>query len=209
MFLTRTVQASRLTLKGRCRAFSELAKAIRQFREDEEKEKTILEPEFGDFMVVHTEGTAMLELSKEYDGETINVFMDVRKGQEEDNFEDEEEIDEEVNEEEGGEVSMEFEVEISKETTGNRLMFDCIARGGDLEITDISIISEPDEMQDEAYNTVPAIRLSEEVIDGFYDYLAERGVDEKLAEYLCDAADQVDTIECANWAARVEAFLEK
>jgi len=168
-----------------------------------------LDPEFGDFMVVHTEGTAMLELSKEYNGETINVYMDVRKGQEEDNFDEEEEIDEEPDEDEEGEVSMEFEVEISKETTGSRLMFDCIARGEDLEITDISISSEPDEFQDEAYNTVPAIRLSEDVIDGFYDYLAERGVDEKLAMYLCDAADQVDTIECANWAARVAEFLEQ
>lgn len=190
-------------------------RALRDFREDEKESVGDLEiPEsYKDFAVSHEPGTTILELEKSFQNETVTVRVDVTAIENEENEampeeEDAPEVAGENGENEDEELEaqvLRFEVELSKPGTDKKLTFDCMNRQEYFEITEVTIAD--DNVDEDVYQTVPTIRMSEDAVTGFEDYLTERGFDTDLMEFMWNTADTIESAEVQRWARNVEDFL--
>jgi len=198
------------------RSFCALKKSIKEMlAETEEESKQELEKTFEGFEVVHTPGSAIIEMVKSSDNETITVRSDVRAGAAEaldmDGFE---ELEEGAANGESGEdvdignpLELRFDVHVSKENCENEMTFECVFRQDEFEIVDLAV--GPEEVGEDDYVSVPTYRFPEEIVEDLYVYLEERGVTNDLACFLADSAETIHGMELHNLVKQVDDFLEK
>eukprot|EP00471_Norrisiella_sphaerica_P006810 CAMPEP_0184480762 /NCGR_PEP_ID=MMETSP0113_2-20130426/2292_1 /TAXON_ID=91329 /ORGANISM="Norrisiella sphaerica, Strain BC52" /LENGTH=201 /DNA_ID=CAMNT_0026859475 /DNA_START=111 /DNA_END=716 /DNA_ORIENTATION=+ len=194
---------------GSIRQFS-LKVSIKDFM-DEAKETEALQEKFEGFDVLHESGSAIIELKKELEKETITVRADVRAGISEDSDLLNEDLEgkdgEEIEDRENTELR--FDVHVTKPSSTNELTFECVLRADEdeFEITDIAF--GPEEVDEDDYTHVPAYRFTDEIVEDLYVYLEERGVNNDLACFLADSAELVHEKELKNVLGKVDEFLEQ
>jgi len=188
-------------------------KAIKEMQEDAQQaveEAGAVETEFKGWRIFHEDGSCMLELVKDLGSTKVTIKYDVQNEQEAEYDPADDEM-EDGEEEDALEFEVPFEVEVEKSNSPDILTFDCMYKENaspPYEIRDISI--GPEEIDEDEYMKIPTYRLSDDVNDGFHDYLQELGVDGELMDFLIqDAVNSVDSKEYKALTDKIADFIAK
>lgn len=171
------------------------------------------------FKIKEAVGESAVVLERKHKDEIITVKFDVQNETEDDNMGGEE-YDEEGNddseynpdeydENDAGKVSygIQFDVEIEK--NGNKIVIECIA-GENLKITGITHVPAGRSTTDEKLYFGPSFGdLEGSLQDAFYDYLAERKIDDDLSFFVLSHSRTKEQAEYVNWLNKVLEFTAK
>ncbi|QDZ18071.1 mitochondrial glycoprotein [Chloropicon primus] len=183
------------------------------------------------FELTQTDGDSSMELSTEYKGETVAVVFSITEFRSDegdfdnlDDYEDDEdepaegagavapgeddfEDDDDDNYEEEPEPSIDFNVHIGKGK--ETLTFECTTDGSIYTINTVNISNEDSPMERLEYEGPNFEDLEENLQEGFFEYLHERGIDYEFARYLFTVAIDKEQREYMNWLKDIQSFVSK
>jgi len=189
-----------------------LAKEIKEeakLDEEDEPAEDLVIPE--GFELVSKELNNEVVLTRKMGSETIKITSSAHADNtrhEMDPIVDTEENDEEEEEEEEASHGVAFVVEIEK-GDDRKLTFDCVTDGSRIELRSVRIGQAATKDLPDPYEGPEYHGLDDDVQDGFEDYLAERGINLELADYLVNFIADKEEGEYRAWLARVQKFLEQ
>ena len=185
------------------------------------------------FQLKETDGDSSLELVTEYKGETIAVVFSItefrteeedydfddfeededeedeggKKGEIESGDQDESGADDDDDYEEEPDPSIDFNVHVTKGK--DTLTFECTTDGSIYSINTVNISSEDAPMDKLEYEGPNFEDLEENLQEGFFEYLHERGIDYEFSRYLFTVAMDKEQREYMNWLKDIQAFVAK
>jgi complement component 1 Q subcomponent-binding protein len=117
--------------------------------------------------------------------------------------EDEDDLDDE-------DLAVFFDVKVAKKK-GQALQFQCVTDGVNVDIVSVQLVADGQAAspaaQDAAYGGPEFSTLDVSLQDAFAGYLAERGVDHVLAEYLVELSIDKEQREYTNWLKGCAKFV--
>jgi len=179
------------------------------------------------FELIQSDGDSSMELNAEHKNESISVVFSITEFRTDDadfaDFDDMEEDDEggEAGGEEAGEYdedddddyeeepepSIDFNVHVTKgEET---LTFECTTDGSIYTINTVNMSRENTPMERLEYEGPNFDDLEENLQEGFFEYLHERGVDYEFARFLFTVAIDKEQREYMNWLKDIKGFVSK
>ncbi|KAI8475442.1 MAG: mitochondrial glycoprotein [Monoraphidium minutum] len=193
-----------------CSSRSTLSESLESLisRELKHEETTYEQPEVlakgppAPFTFSSARGDGTITLKRDFSGEQVSVDASIIM---QESLAEDIEEGEEDEEDYGNEVM--FNVTVSR--AGSALVFECASDGSYLEIRHVSFEAEGEGGDDaETAYTGPVFdELADPLRDAFRGYLAERGVDEELGEWLRHALYDKEQREYITWLQRVGGFL--
>lgn len=158
------------------------------------------------FEIEDNPGQQTISLSREYQGETINVEVEMSSlttGEQEEN--DDDDADEDT--EKSGQSSLPMVVTVSKKG-GPSLEFCVTAYPDEITIDSLSV-KDPEIPEDRmAYEGPPFDDLDENLQKGFHKYLEIRGIKPSTTNYLHEYMLNKDSREYRNWLKNLKNFVE-
>ncbi|KAJ1408544.1 mitochondrial glycoprotein, partial [Ochromonadaceae sp. CCMP2298] len=145
-------------------------------------------------------GMGVVKLSRKFGSEAIEIEFDCQNADDASMDMSVDETEGEEHEEEEGEndYGINFEVTIKKD--GTHLLVDCLA-SDTLEVRNVRVIS-PDHVGKDAltlYGGPKFYDLDEELQSSFYEYLAERKIDDDLSYFVLAYSREKEQKEYVNW----------
>ena len=124
--------------------------------------------------------------------------------------EDEDEDEDEDDLDDDDDLAVFFDVHVSKRR-GQVLHFQCVTDGVNVDIVSVQLVGDDEAaasaQQDAAYGGPEFSTLDVALQDAFAGYLAERGVDHVLAEYLVELSIDKEQREYTNWLKGCAKFV--
>ena len=118
-----------------------------------------------------------------------------------------EDEDEDEDEDNGDDLAVFFDVRVTKQR-GPALVFECVTDGVNVDIMSVQLRPEGQQQQpDTAYGGPEFSTLDVALQDSFATYLADRGVDHVLAEYLVELSIDKEQREYVNWLKACAKFV--
>ena len=122
----------------------------------------------------------------------------------------EEDEDEDDDLDDESDLAVFFDVKVNKKR-GHALQFQCVTDGVNVDIVSVQLVADGQAAspaaQDAAYGGPEFSTLDVSLQDAFAGYLAERGVDHVLAEYLVELSIDKEQREYTNWLKGVAKFV--
>lgn len=153
------------------------------------------------FTLTSAPGDGTVTLKRDYNGEEVSVDASINM-QEGLAPEIEDEAEEEA-EDYGTEVA--FNVTVTK--GGESLVFECASDGTYLEVRHVALEPADGPASETAYSGPVFDELADPLREAFSSYLADRGIDEDLGEYLRHAVYDKEQKEYIGWLDRVGKFV--
>lgn len=150
------------------------------------------------FTLTETKGDTLMTLAREYKGEQVAVEVMVNDQPEEEAYEAEE-----------GQIEVDVGCAFTASVTrgDQALVFECKSDGTYLQVLHVSLEPASGEIDDSAYTGPVYEELDEELQQRLVEYLAERGVNEQLGEYLLRLVHDKEQREYMYWLERMRAFV--
>mmetsp|Transcript_48149 Transcript_48149/g.111856 ORF Transcript_48149/g.111856 Transcript_48149/m.111856 type:complete len:240 (-) Transcript_48149:77-796(-) len=165
-------------------------------------QKTVLK----NFKLSEELGVAEVKLTRQLGDEKIEIrfnVQDIVGGDEEDEFADETAEQDEDEEVEPSASGINFEIDITKGK--NTLQITCLANEG-LEVLSVAHINKEVDIEGEVYGGPEFRNLSEELQSAFYEYLADRKIDDDLGFFVLAYSAHKEQLEYVNWLKQVQDF---
>jgi complement component 1 Q subcomponent-binding protein len=161
------------------------------------------------FELTEEEGLTTIKLTREFNGETIEVVFDC-EDEEEPPLEDEEERVEDEEEEqsyEGTGSGINFTVRIQKDDSA--ILFKCVATSTEIAIKNETFSEKPSLSVHETYSGPQFYQLDDDLQAAFYEYLRARSIDEDLSYFIVEHSQRREQKEYLRWLELLHSFTAK
>ena len=161
------------------------------------------------FELTEEEGLTTIKLTREFNGETIEVVFDC-EDEEEPPLEDEEERVEDEEEEqsyEGTGSGINFTVRIQKDDSA--ILFKCVATSTEIAIKNENFSEKPSLSVHETYSGPQFYQLDDDLQAAFYEYLRARSIDEDLSYFIVEHSQRREQKEYLRWLELLHSFTAK
>ncbi|KAL4376536.1 hypothetical protein GQ457_02G022600 [Hibiscus cannabinus] len=159
------------------------------------------------FEIQDTPGLQTITLSREYDGELIEVYVHMPDLVTGNGGEGENDNDEEDDSEKPSRSSIPLVVNVSKRG-GPSLEFSCTAFPDEITIDSLSVRN-PDSEDELAYEGPDFYDLDENLQKAFHKYLEIRGIKPSTINYLFEYMINKDSREYLRWLKNLKKFIEE
>lgn len=158
-------------------------------------------PAAAGFALDRKAGESLVVLSKEFGTERLTASFHVDDVQPT--------VDRDGEEDDGVMRAVNFTVSISKGSGLPELFFECMANGPELQVRRVALQEEDGADKDDAYGGPMFSEMDGQWQFSCFDFLAERGIDDAFAEFVCAYAADAECNEYLRWLGRLNAFLSK
>lgn len=164
------------------------------------------------FELIEEEGVTTIKLTREFNGETIEVVFDCEDEEEmeEPPLEDEEERVEDEEEEqsyEGTGSGINFTVRVQKDDSA--ILFKCVATSTEIAIKNVNFSEKPNLSVHETYSGPQFYQLDDDLQAAFYEYLKTRSIDEDLSYFIVEHSQRREQKEYLRWLELLHSFTAK
>ena len=161
------------------------------------------------FELIEEEGVTTIKLTREFNGETIEVVFDCEDEEEmeEPPLEDEEEHEEEEQSYEGTGSGINFTVRVQKDDSA--ILFKCVATSTEIAIKNVNFSEKPGLSVHETYSGPQFYQLDDDLQAAFYEYLGARSIDEDLSYFIVEHSQRREQKEYLRWLELLHSFTAK